>query len=83
MRGELPLSVVLGAKEIVSLPREGIEVRFNLEGDQGAAIEYLGGEVVQGIMGAGFIYTNKDTISVGLGCLQHALKARKVAKLMG
>ena len=55
MRGELPLSVVLGAKEIVSLPREGIEVRFNLEGDQGTAIEYLGGEAVQGIMGAGFI----------------------------
>ena len=77
LREELPLSVVLGVKEIVSLPREVIEDRFNLEGDQGTAIEYLGGEAVQGIMGAGFIYTNKDTISVGLGCPLHALKARQ------
>lgn len=81
MRGELPLSVVLGVKEIVSLPREVIEDRFNLEGDQGTAIEYLGGEAVPGIMGAGFIYTNKDTLSVGLGCPLHALKVRKKTDL--
>jgi electron transfer flavoprotein-quinone oxidoreductase len=79
LRGELPLSLVPGVKEIVTLLREVIEDRFNLEGDQGTAVEYLGGRAVQGIMGAGFIYTNKDTISVGLGCPLHALEARKAA----
>ena len=78
LRKELPLSAVLGVKEVVSLPREIIEDRFNLEGDEGAAVEYLGGEATMGIMGAGFIYTNRDTLSVGYGCPLHALKGLAV-----
>jgi electron transfer flavoprotein-quinone oxidoreductase len=74
LRGELPLSVILGIKEIVSLPRPLIEDRFSLESDEGAAYEYLGGGAVRGTMGAGFIYTNLDTISVGLGIPLGALK---------
>ena len=74
LRGELPLSVILGIKEIVSLPRAIIEDRFSLEGDEGAAYEYLGGEAVKGAMGAGFLYTNRDTISVGLGVSLGALQ---------
>lgn len=77
LRKELPLSVILGVKEVVSLPREVIEDRFNLEGDEGAAIEYIGGEAVKGIMGAAFIYTNRDTLSVGYGCPLQALKDLK------
>jgi len=75
LRGELPLSVILGVKEVVSLPREVIEDRFSLEGDEGAAYEYLGGGAVRGAMGAGFLYTNRDTISVGYGIPLGALKA--------
>jgi electron transfer flavoprotein-quinone oxidoreductase len=74
LRPELPLSVILGVKEVVSLPREIIEDRFNLEGSEGAAYEYLGGGAVKGLMGAAFIYTNTDTLSVGYGCPLHALK---------
>lgn len=77
LRGELPLSVILGVKEVVSLPREIIEDRFNLEGNEGAAIEYLGGGAVKGLMGAAFIYTNVDTLSVGYGCPLHALRDLK------
>jgi electron transfer flavoprotein-quinone oxidoreductase len=75
MRGELPLTVILGLKEILSLPRALIEDRFNLEGDEGAAVEYLGGAAVEGAMGAAFIYTNRDSLSVGLGCPLAAFKA--------
>lgn len=67
LRGELPLSVILGVKEIVSLPSAVIEDRFCLEGDEGAAYEYIGGAAVRGSMGAGFLYTNRDTLSVGIG----------------
>jgi electron transfer flavoprotein-quinone oxidoreductase len=75
LRKELPLSVILGVKEVLSLPREIIEDRFNLEGNEGVAIEYLGGGAVKGLMGSAFIYTNADTLSVGYGCPLHALKA--------
>src|SRR5208337_2483158 len=74
LRGELPLSVILGVKEVVSLPRAVIEDRFSLEGDEGAAYEYLGGGAVRGAMGAGFLYTNRDSISVGYGIPLGALK---------
>jgi electron transfer flavoprotein-quinone oxidoreductase len=77
LRNELPLTVILGVKEIVSLPREIIEDRFNLEGNEGAAIEYLGGAAVKGLMGAAFIYTNVDTLSVGYGCPLQALQNLK------
>lgn len=75
LRGELPLSVILGVKEVVSLPREVIEDRFSLEGDEGAAYEYLGGGAVRGSIGAGFLYTNRETISVGYGIPLNALQA--------
>jgi electron transfer flavoprotein-quinone oxidoreductase len=74
LRQELPLTMILGVKEVLSLPREIIEDRFNLEGNEGAAFEYLGGGAVKGLMGAAFIYTNTDTLSVGYGCPLHALK---------
>lgn len=77
LRGELPETAVLGVKEVLSLPREVIEDRFGLEGDEGAALEYIGGEATGGIMGAGFIYTNVDTLSVGVACPLHALKDLK------
>jgi electron transfer flavoprotein-quinone oxidoreductase len=74
LRGELPLSVILGVKEVVALPRAVIEDRFSLEGDEGAAYEYLGGGAIAGAMGAGFIYTNRESISVGFGIPLAALQ---------
>ena len=54
-------------KEIIKLPREVVEDRFHLEGDQGAAYEFFG-QAVKGMLGSGFLYTNRDSISVGVGC---------------
>ena len=54
----------LGAKEVIALPREEIESRFRLNGNEGADYEILGG--TSGIPGGGFLYTNLDTISVGV-----------------
>jgi electron transfer flavoprotein-quinone oxidoreductase len=53
----------LGVKEVLALGSDVIEERFNLTGDEGLDIEILGG--TQGIPGGGFLYTNRDTISVG------------------
>ena len=50
------------------LPQETIESRFNIKGDEGVVIE-AAGAVSQGMTGMGFIYTNKECLSVGIGCL--------------
>ncbi len=54
----------LGVKEVLELPRETIEDRFGLRDDQGADIEVVGG--TQGLPGGGFIYTNLDSVAVGV-----------------
>jgi electron transfer flavoprotein-quinone oxidoreductase len=53
---------------VIALPREVIQDRFQLIGDQGATIELYGGASM-GMVGTGFIYTNRDTLSVGVGAL--------------
>jgi len=59
-------NVALAVKEIIHMPRGKIEDRFNLEGDEGATIDIYG-KVTRGMEGTGFIYTNKDSLSVGIG----------------
>lgn len=61
-------NAVLAVKEIIALPRQTIEERFNLSGDQGVAIELVG-EATAGMLGVAFIYTNKESLSLGVGCL--------------
>lgn len=63
-----PDQASLAVKEIIALPKEKIEDRFNLEPGQGATIELVG-EISAGMVGLGFIYTNQDTLSVGIGIL--------------
>jgi len=66
LRGELlPKHVATGVKEVIELPRKVIEERFNLSGDTGAAQLFVG-ECTQGLQGGGFLYTNKESISLGL-----------------
>ena len=63
-----PEHVALAVKEMHFLPQETIEARFNLKGDEGVVIE-AAGTISKGMTGMGFIYTNKECISLGIGCL--------------
>jgi electron transfer flavoprotein-quinone oxidoreductase len=56
-------TVGIGVKEIIELPAQTIEARFNLKADEGAARMLLG--CTEGIHGGGFLYTNKESISLG------------------
>lgn len=60
-----PHHITIGVKEVIQLPRATIESRFNLNGDEGVSNEYLGG-LPDGMQGGGFIYTNKESLSVGV-----------------
>jgi electron transfer flavoprotein-quinone oxidoreductase len=66
LRTKPPLNhLATGVKCVVNLPRETIESRFNLSGDEGAAFAVVG-DCTQGVGGGGFMYTNTDSISVGV-----------------
>jgi len=54
-----------GVKEVIGLPRSVIEDRFNLKGDDGAIMEFLG-DCTGGLPGGGFIYTNRESLSLGV-----------------
>ena len=69
LRSEVaPESVALAVKEMHFLPREVIEARFNLTGNEGVVIEAMG-TITKGMTGTGFLYTNEESISVGIGCI--------------
>lgn len=72
-----PREVAVAVKEVIALPRETIESRFNLEPGEGATIEMLG-HATRGMVGVGFLYTNLDSISIGVGALVHQLAERKL-----
>ncbi|MGZ4122759.1 MAG: FAD-dependent oxidoreductase [Tumebacillaceae bacterium] len=72
-----PDQVSLAVKEQIFLPKEKILDRFGLEGDEGATIEFVG-ETSGGMTGLGFLYTNKESISLGIGVMVSDLKKSRV-----
>ena len=69
-----PEDIALAVKETYSLPKDKIEERFNVRGDEGVAVQFYGGRNEEY---AGFLYTNKDTISFGIGAIMSDLAAFK------
>lgn len=54
----------LGVKESIALPKEVIDERFNVRGREGVDIEIIGG--TGKVNGGAFLYTNLDTLAVGV-----------------
>lgn len=66
LRGPLQdWEVSLGVKEVIKLSPQKIEDRFNLDSKSGVASEYIIGNLGELNIGA-FLYTNKDSISLGI-----------------
>jgi electron transfer flavoprotein-quinone oxidoreductase len=55
----------LGIKEIIQLDSAIIEDRFNLPSGLGASRMFVG-NITQGLPGGGFIYTNYNSLSIGI-----------------
>lgn len=72
-----PRDVALAVKEIHFLPDTTIESRFNVQPEEGVAIE-MAGKITQGMAGTGFLYTNRESLTLGVGCLLSDLKARNI-----
>jgi len=63
-----PADLALAVKEIHFLPETTIESRFNVQPDQGVVIE-MAGNITQGMVGTGFLYTNRESLAIGVGCI--------------
>jgi electron transfer flavoprotein-quinone oxidoreductase len=66
----------LGYKEVIELPTQVIDDRWHLRAGEGAAQLFIG-TLTRGMMGGGFLYTNKQSISVGLVIGMEQLRSRR------
>ena len=57
--------MAVGVKQVFELPASQIEDRFLLPEGEGAAMLFVG-DCTHGNVGGGFLYTNRDSVSLGL-----------------
>jgi electron transfer flavoprotein-quinone oxidoreductase len=68
LRAELPpQQVAVGVKELIALPASVIEDRFQCRTGEGTAWLFAG-QPSGGRVGGGFLYTNKESVSLGVVC---------------
>ena len=60
-----PSQVAVGCKEVIQLGEDVINQRFNVKNGEGVAM-LVAGDPTVGNIGGGLIYTNKDSVSVGI-----------------
>ncbi len=72
-----PKDVALGIKEVIKIGKDKINERFNLKDNEGCITEIFGYPML-GQLGLGFMYTNKDTITLGLGITLSELISHKI-----
>ena len=72
-----PDQMAVAVKEIIALPPQKIEDRFGVTGNQGVTIE-LFADATMGMVGTAFIYTNRESLSVGAGATIRDLNDRGV-----
>jgi electron transfer flavoprotein-quinone oxidoreductase len=72
-----PKDMALAVKEIHFLPQETIESRFSIGEEEGVVIE-IAGKVTAGMMGTAFLYTNKESITLGVGCMLSDFKNQSI-----
>lgn len=53
-----------GVKVVAKMPKAAIETQFGVTGDEGVA-HLFAGDLFGGCRGGGFLYTNKETLSIG------------------
>ncbi|MDC4233044.1 FAD-dependent oxidoreductase [Actinomyces sp. B33] len=64
-RKEPKKHLAVGVKSVIGLPRTVLEDRFNVRGDEGVAYAMVG-DCTRGVAGGGFLYTNEESVSIGV-----------------
>ena len=82
-----PSELYQGVKVLVKLPEKIIEERFNItNSDEGAAYLFAG-DVSLNLIGGGFLYTNRDSLSIGGvyhydSLLEHPIEPAEIVNAM-
>ena len=71
-----PQHFALGFKEVIVLDPKTIEDRFRMGEKEGAAQLFVG-TLTKSIMGGGFLYTNQESLSLGIVVGVHSLNQRE------
>lgn len=61
-----PKNVAVGVKEVIKLDKEKLQDRLLLDDNSGCIYTIVGGPL-KDVIGLGYIYTNKESIVIGLG----------------
>jgi len=72
-----PREVSIGMKDVIELPADKMEERLGLEPEEGAAHVFVG-ECSGGLRGGGFLYTNKDSLALGMVVGADDISTKKV-----
>lgn len=62
---EPPEHLAVGVKSVIRLPRDVLEARFGVTGREGVACAIVG-DATLGLPGGAFLYTNAESVSVGV-----------------
>jgi len=76
-KGTVPQYLSLGVKEVIRLPSAEIEKRFQINPDEGIACSFIG-YCTRGVPGGGFLYTNRESLSLGLVVHLDDMKRAKI-----
>jgi electron transfer flavoprotein-quinone oxidoreductase len=71
-----PQQMALGFKEVIQLDSKTIEDRFGLGEGEGAAQLFVG-SLTKEMMGGGFLYTNQESLSLGMVIGLHSLNLKE------
>lgn len=72
-----PKNIALGIKEVIKIGKDNINERFGLKDGEGCITEIFGYPML-GQLGLGFMYTNKDSVTIGLGITLSELIEHKI-----
>ena len=72
-----PEEVALTVMEVMSLPKKTINERFNVNDNEGVSIEIFG-DSTKGVLGTAFLYTNIDSINIGVGTTLSGMIKKKI-----
>jgi len=73
-----PRQMAVGVKMTFELPADAIEERFGVAPGEGAAQLFVG-SISRGLVGGGFLYTNRESLSLGLVLTIQGLRERRAA----
>lgn len=72
-----PHEVALTVMEVLKLPKKTINERFNVNDNEGVTIEMFG-DSTKGALGTAFLYTNKDSVNIGVGTTLSGMIKKKM-----